>query len=254
MPRKVGNGDQLGSNPIPNVGIDNINAPLLIDNVASDYIERTMNYHHGNLRRELLDRAAQVIARQGIENLSLRGLAQDLGVSHGAPARHFKDRHELLSALATEGLDKLADYVFAAAEAAGSDPLERYAAMGRALVRFSIEYPAYYQATRHPEVVAHAGPALNEAHQRRMQMIMDAARQAQAAGWLQGETVEDAVTFSLAAVRGVAALLNDPLFPHSAGDKDREQFIERMVRLIIDPGNPQTARNSPKSRRRKGAR
>src|SRR5262249_46278094 len=148
-------------------------------------------------------------------------------------------RHELLSALATEGLNKLADYVFAAAETAGPDPLERYAAMGRALVRFSIEYPAYYQATRHPEVVAHADDALKEAHQRRMQLTMEAARQAQAAGWLKDESVEDAVTFSLAAVRGTAALLNDPLFLRSVGHRDREPLIERMVRLIIDPSDPQ---------------
>src|SRR5262249_16910355 len=223
-------------------------------NVVTAYTGSAMNYHHGNLRRELLDRAAEVIARNGIEGLSLRALAQDLGVSHGAPARHFKDKHELLSALATEGLTKLADYAVAGAEAAGPDPLERYAAMGRALVRFSIEYPAYYQATRHPEVIAHADAALKEAHQRRMQMTMEAARQAQAAGWLKGETVEDAVTFSLAAVRGVAALLSDPLFQRSMAERDAEPFIERMVRLIIDPNNPQTARNTPKSRRRKGAR
>ena len=164
-----------------------------------------MNYHHGNLRRELLDRAAQVIAKQGIENLSLRALAQDLGVSHGAPARHFKDKLDLLRALATEGHNKLADYVFAAAEAAGPDPLERYAALGRAFVRFSLEYPAYYQAARHPEVAAHADQELEAASRRRMEMTAEAARQAQAAGWLQGESVEDAVTFSLAAVRGVPA-------------------------------------------------
>src|SRR4051812_38144431 len=129
-----------------------------------------MNYHHGNLRRELLDRAACVIAEHGIENLSLRALAQDLGVSHGAPARHFKDKMDLLRALATEGHNKLADYVFAAAEAAGPGPLERYGALGCAFVRFSLEYPAYYQATRHPEVAAQADQELIAAHGRRMAM------------------------------------------------------------------------------------
>ena len=211
-----------------------------------------MNYHHGNLRRELLDRAAQVIAKQGIENLSLRGLAQDLGVSHGAPARHFKDKLDLLRALATEGHNKLADYVFAAAELAGPDPLERYAALGRAFVRFSLEYPAYYQATRHPEVAAHADQELRAASWRRMEMTAEAARQAQAAGWLEGESVEDAVTFSLAAVRGVA-LLSDPLYLKSMGSLDREALIERIVRLIIDPANPQTARNTRKKQRNKRA-
>ena len=210
-----------------------------------------MNYHHGNLRRELLDRAAQVIAKQGIENLTLRGLAQDLGVSHGAPARHFKDKLHLLRALATEGHNKLADYVFAAAEAVGPDPLERYAALGRAFVRFSLEYPAYYQASRHPEVAAHADQELTAASRRRMEMTAEAARQAQAAGWLEGESVEDAVTFSLACVRGLAALLSDPLYLTKMGKIDAETLIDRMVRLIIDPTNPQTARNTRKKLRNK---
>jgi AcrR family transcriptional regulator len=209
-----------------------------------------MNYHHGNLRRELLDRAAQVIAKQGIENLSLRGLAQELGVSHAAPARHFKDKLDLLRALATEAHNRLADYVFAAAEAAGSDPLERYAALGRAFVRFSLEYPAYYQATRHPEVAAHADEELMAAYRRRMKMTEEAARRAQEASWLEGESVEDAVTFSLAAVRGVAALLSDPLYLKSMGKVDPERLIDRMARLIIDP---QTARNTHKKQRNKRA-
>jgi AcrR family transcriptional regulator len=210
-----------------------------------------MNYHHGNLRRELLARAAQIIAKHGIENLSLRALAQDLGVSHAAPARHFKDKMDLLRALSTEGHNKLADYVYAAADAAGPNPLERYAALGRALVRFSLEYPAYYQAARHPEVAAQADRELKEAYRRRMEITADAARQAQAAGWLQGESVEDVVTFSLAAVRGVAALLSDPLYLQLLGNMDREALIERMVRLIIDPANPQTAKNTSAPRRRK---
>jgi AcrR family transcriptional regulator len=214
-------------------------------------LSRMMNYHHGNLRRELLDRAAQVIAEQGIEHLSLRALAHDLGVSHGAPARHFKDRMDLLRALATEGHNKLADYVFDAAEAAGTNPLERYAALGRAFVRFSLEHPAYYQAIRHPEVASQADAELVAAHRRRADLTREAARQAQAAGWLQGESVDDAVTFSLAAVRGIAALLGDPLYLQALGDFDRDAMIDRMVRLIIDPANPQPSRNHPRPSARK---
>jgi hypothetical protein len=84
-----------------------------------------------------------------------------------------------------------------------------------------------------------------------MEMTAEAARQAQAAGWLKGESVEDAVTFSLAAVRGVAALLSDPLYLKSMGSLDREALIDRMVRLIIDPAHPQTARNLKKERNRR---
>ncbi|MGB0693864.1 MAG: TetR/AcrR family transcriptional regulator, partial [Pseudomonadales bacterium] len=46
-------------------------------------------YHHGNLRAEIVQRAVEVIDSEGIEALTLRGVARDLGVSHGAPNRHF---------------------------------------------------------------------------------------------------------------------------------------------------------------------
>jgi AcrR family transcriptional regulator len=206
-----------------------------------------MNYHHGNLRRELLDRAAQVITEQGVEDLSLRALAQQLGVSHAAPARHFKDKADLLRALAKEGFQKITEYILAAADAAGPDPLARYVALGHAFVRFSRQFPAYYKISIHPEVMAQADDELKELHRVRSVILFDTARQAQAAGWLEGEDLEAAVAFSFAAVRGLAAVLSDKLFMRSLGEVDRDALIDRAMRLIVDPSNPQTARNVPKN-------
>lgn len=207
-----------------------------------------MSYHHGNLRQKLLERAAHVIAEQGIESLSLRALARDLGVSHAAPTRHFADKAALLRALATEGSDRFIDYIMTAADEAKDDPLERYAAMGKAYIRFSLTYPAYYRAINHPEVAAHADRKLNESAERRHDMIFEAARAAQAAGWLSDERTEDVMMFSIATVRGAAASLSDPL--HGPGemnledeDSTTDDLIERIVRLIIDPAAPQKSRS-----------
>ena len=60
-------------------------------------------YHHGALRETLLAAAIEVVARQGADALSLRGLAQAVGVSSAAPYRHFPDRAALLAAVAAEG-------------------------------------------------------------------------------------------------------------------------------------------------------
>jgi AcrR family transcriptional regulator len=207
-----------------------------------------LTYHHGNLRKSLLERAAHVIAEQGIESLSLRALARDLGVSHAAPSRHFADKADLLRALATEGNERFIGYVLAAAEAAGSDPLERYAAMGKAYIRFSIEFPAYYRTLIHPDVAAHADDELRATGEQRRHVIEGAARLAQAAGWLPDETVEDVVLFSVATVRGVAAMLSDPLHGPARQPDDADTLIENMVRLIIDPKNPQKSLN-PHARR-----
>lgn len=61
------------------------------------------NYHHGNLRTTLLDAATTIIREKGIDELSLRKLATHVGVSRTAPYHHFKDKNELLCAIAEEG-------------------------------------------------------------------------------------------------------------------------------------------------------
>ncbi|MGW3141017.1 TetR/AcrR family transcriptional regulator, partial [Streptomyces sp. NPDC001139] len=68
---------------------------------------RTRRYHHGDLRAALLARAEQTLRERGPGDLSLRELARDLGVSHAAPSRHFKDKQTLLDALAQTGFERL---------------------------------------------------------------------------------------------------------------------------------------------------
>src|SRR6187549_1461323 len=66
-------------------------------------------YHHGNLRRELVDAALEELAEHGPQDLSLRALARRAGVSHAAPTHHFGDKAGLLTAIAVEGYELLAE-------------------------------------------------------------------------------------------------------------------------------------------------
>lgn len=63
----------------------------------------TSSYHHGDLRKTLLEVTTDMIRESGIEGLSLRKLADRVGVSRTAPYHHFKDKNELLCAIAEEG-------------------------------------------------------------------------------------------------------------------------------------------------------
>ncbi len=146
-----------------------------------------MTYHHGNLRQSLLDRAAEVIAEFGAEALSLRGVARDIGVSHAAPARHFKDKKALLRGLATEGYERFTAFITEAANKAGDDPLARYNAMGRAVIRFSLTYRAYFTVFNHPDVMQQADPDLQKRHSEYMEIVLGAAAKAQAAGCPAGQ-------------------------------------------------------------------
>lgn len=98
-------------------------------------------YHHGGLRDALLRRAEEVLATDGVDALTLRGIARDVGVSHAAPRRHFADRQALLDALAEEGFARLGHELRAAVGEGEDDArpfVERFVALARAYVGFAV--------------------------------------------------------------------------------------------------------------------
>jgi AcrR family transcriptional regulator len=99
-------------------------------------------YHHGNLRATLLTAAERTLREHGIEHVSLRDLARQAGVSHGAPSRHFRDRQALLDALAAVGYARLGDEIATAIENAGDGFKARLRAVAATYVRFAIENAA----------------------------------------------------------------------------------------------------------------
>jgi AcrR family transcriptional regulator len=118
-------------------------------------------YHHGDLRRALLDAAATAIEESGPAALSLRELARRAGVSHAAPTHHFGDKAGLLTALAAEGYDLLADEL-ATEHAATSSFLE----LGVAYVRFAVSHRAHFEVMFQPELYRADDPELVAARAR----------------------------------------------------------------------------------------
>src|SRR5919198_104925 len=78
-------------------------------------------YHHGALREALLEQAERTVRERGADALSLRELAREVGVSHGAPRRHFPDRQALLDAVAEAGFERLGVELRSALAGAGED-------------------------------------------------------------------------------------------------------------------------------------
>ena len=100
-------------------------------------------YHHGDLRRALVDAAIRIIGEAGVEALTLREVGQRVGVSRSAPYRHFKDKAALLAAVALEGFRLLRRDLEAALEAkAGTEPL---IALSKAYVGFGLNHPSHYR-------------------------------------------------------------------------------------------------------------
>jgi AcrR family transcriptional regulator len=95
-------------------------------------------FHHGNLRAALLQAAETTLREQGIDALSLRDLARQVGVSHGAPRSHFIDRQALLDALAARGFHRLSDEMDALVAAGGETFEHTLLAVARAYVAFAV--------------------------------------------------------------------------------------------------------------------
>jgi AcrR family transcriptional regulator len=76
--------------------------------LAAAGFQKRFRYHHGNLREALIGAATEILSAAGADALNLRALAKMAGVSQAAPYSHFKDKDELLAAVAESGFQRLA--------------------------------------------------------------------------------------------------------------------------------------------------
>lgn len=132
------------------------------------------SYHHGNLRDAILDRALAIIADDGVDALSLRAVASELGVSHAAPRHHFASKEALLTAIATDGFAALADALEAVGAAGGS-----FLDAGVAYVRFALDHPAAFAVMFTPTLLDNADPAYAHAAGRALSALRSGAAGAQ---------------------------------------------------------------------------
>ncbi len=102
------------------------------------------DYHHGALRQQLLDASIAIVAREGIDALSLRAVAKSAGVSHNAPYAHFADKDELVAAVKTYAFQTMAlELERAISGMSPGVPMVR--ALADAYERFALEYPELFQ-------------------------------------------------------------------------------------------------------------
>jgi AcrR family transcriptional regulator len=182
--------------------------------------KRPDRYHHGDLRRALLEEAVRTIQSHGVERLTLRDVGERLGVSRSALYRHFADKGALLAAVAREGFRTLRLGLLTAWEE-GSQGEQGLAAMGGAYVRFAVSHPSHYRVmfgglvkdgAHDPELMQEASGAF--------QALVDALVAQQRAGLVRDDEPIALARFVWAVVHGVAMLAIDGQLKNQQADLD----------------------------------
>jgi len=139
------------------------------------------SYHHGDLKSTLIEAGVKLLSEEGVEGLSLRKLAREVGVSHNAPYMHFSDKEAVLAAIAQQGFQLLGEAVDAGQQMALTDSLEgRLTAVAQSYVKFAIDHPNHLMvmfgkldASDHPELMQTSHATFHQ-----LTRIVEAASQA----------------------------------------------------------------------------
>ena len=189
--------------------------------------KRKVDYHHGDLRRALIETAVKTIAQHGFDALSLRELAARAGVSPGAPYHHFSNRTELLASIAEEGFARLEAQLIAARDAAPDNASARLEALGLAYVTFAVSSLGYFRVMFHGDLKS---PSPTEAGSRTFHILRDAVVACQQAGQAPKGDVTRLVLLAWSAVHGFATLWVDRALPFESLDPER--LAPEIARLI----------------------
>jgi AcrR family transcriptional regulator len=182
-------------------------------------------YHHGDLRRALVDTALAMVAEEGAWNFTLREVARRAGVSHAAPYNHFEDKSALLAEVAALGFASLSQTLKTASRRQGRSARQAFAGIATAYVRFGVEHPAHYRLMFGAELAEKARyPTLQAASDAAFAVLTGVLERGQASGQVRRGGVRDQALAAWSLVHGLTTLLIDQRLSFlgvSEGDAER---------------------------------
>ena len=201
------------------------------------------SYHHGDLKRALLDETARILRDEGEDALSLRRLAANLGVSRTAPYNHFKNKEALLSAVAEEGFSLYAAAMKAAQKRSRMlDGRGRTYAVVKTYIDFARKNPEYYDLMYGSKSWRSGDPAKSLAVTARSVLRADVERleRHQALGKINADLdVPRYVQVYWGTLHGISRLLLDGVYTDSASIKRLCETAADMLWQQLDPDRGQ---------------
>ena len=197
-------------------------------------LTKKMSYHHGDLRHSLLAAAESLLARKGVAELSLREVAKAAGVSHAAPYRHFRDKRDLIEALAAEGFRYLTG---------ASQEIERKYPRQPERQLIELGWKHFYLALEKPAIVhllfgdvlnlKNAGKELREAYQEAVESLVRIVKNGQKAGLYKKANAHILALAAISMVHGFSLLVISGRIPSPFSSRLSVKFLGKVLADIL---------------------
>jgi AcrR family transcriptional regulator len=197
-------------------------------------------YHHGDLRRAIIETALDMLGAEKDWQFTLREVARRAGVSHAAPYKHFPDKTALLAELAMIGFDRLREAMSLAKTDAPDSVLEEIMPIARSYVAFGTDNPALYRLMFSAEEGRSAGMHLDERALAVFDVVLEMLGRGQAAGSIRERPVRGQATAAWALIHGVTMLAIEGLLaPEKVGPNPLDAVLSTLVEGL-ETGQPRT--------------
>lgn len=192
-------------------------------------------YHHGALREALIQATEALLAERGADGFSLREVARRAGVSPAAPSHHFGDAAGLLTVVATQGFEGLAQALEAADARGGADPVAALLEQGLAYVDFALRHPGRFRLMFRSSQL-HGDPELARCSETAFEVLARGVRRAFGVADAGHMTPVhwNAVTALWSVVHGYSHLAIAGKFDGLAGPEGVPAFVQRSLRPILE--------------------
>jgi AcrR family transcriptional regulator len=197
---------------------------------------RPTPYHHGRLRQAVIDMAVQLADESGHEQISLREVARRLGVSSGAPFRHFKNHEALMAAIAEEATVRLRLGIERDLHGVPNAPISRLKALGHSFLDWALQHPAQFRIVSARRLYHfNASPILNAHFNAVRERTVAMIEAAQAAGSFSPGNAASMALSLRAAAYGLARMHVDGQLPQWQVEPGQEgEAVKAALDRIID--------------------
>ena len=195
-------------------------------------------YHHGDLRRAVIETALDMLREEKGWQFTLREVARRAGVSHAAPYKHFPDKAALLAELAMIGFDRLRESLSAAKSEAPKTLRDELTPLARAYVGFGTDNPALYRLMFSAEEGKAVGMHLNERALAVFDILLEILRRGQAAGSIRKRPIEGQAASCWGLIHGMTMLAIDGLLvPEKVGPAPLDAALSTLVEGLGNPAH-----------------